>query len=371
MKLLFKQIIKNSLKDWVQLLILTILVILPSILFVACFSVNQRLEKANKFMGVGNFRYDYYYRYNSISKYPNGQTITPWSAITDEKIEYYKKTTSIENPYSIEYALPTLSIGSSENAVLKQLDPIWFTVDSTTFTVNFKPDYSMKNIFNLNNINQDSIHFKVSLIGKLIEKIKNESDIKLIEKYQTDINAYFEILAKTPMMFSLLDLLSCYARINNTTDLNQIINFITDDSSTKWDTKIYSDKAFNLANNDRASSNYLFKTGMKWNLAVLVDNNTTSTSSAKSNFNYIYRDEKGVESSVYEDPLNFASYQVGAIYDIDKRYGHNFSLEQLLASYLTFLGDLTNFNVTFCNEYYAWNFKNNLKYKVINWQQIF
>lgn len=204
MKLLFKQIIKNSLKDWVQLLILTILVILPSILFVAFFSVDQRLEKANKYMGAGEFHYDYYYRYNSISKYPNGQTITPWSAITDEKIEYYKKTTSIENPYYLEYALPTISIGSSENAVLKQLDPIWFEVNSTNFIVNFKPHYSMKNIFNLNNINQDSIHFKNSLI----EKINTESDIKLIEKYQTDINTYFEILARTPVLFSLIDLMS-------------------------------------------------------------------------------------------------------------------------------------------------------------------
>lgn len=110
---------------------------------------------------------------------------------------------------------------------------------------------------------------------------------------------------------------------------------------------------------------------MKGNLAVLVDNNITSTISAKTSFKYIYRDETGIESSVYDDPLNFASYQIDAIYEVDKRYGYNFSLEQLLASYLTVLSDLTNFNFTFRNEYYAWDFKNNLKYKVVNWQQIF
>ncbi|AHF58059.1 putative ABC-type transport system permease protein [Spiroplasma eriocheiris CCTCC M 207170] len=271
--LLIKQALKSSLKDKIQLVILIILVALSSILFVSSNTINQRLNSAYNYMGNGEFNYDYSFRYNSLLNYQNTQSITPWTSFTDEKIEVYKKNP--DQSYRLEYSLPTISIGAQPDDVLQALKAEYFTISTDgNYIVSFAPGYSMANIYSLNNINLTSKHFQNSLVGKLVNKISITTNDNLKQKYQKDLDNYFKVLQQAPTSFNILQLMQIYAKTNNTTDLNQIVNYLNDDNVTKWSQQIYLDKTDNqIPSNQQGDPNYLFTNKMGGMLGLLVYDN--------------------------------------------------------------------------------------------------
>ncbi|AHF58058.1 ABC transporter permease [Spiroplasma eriocheiris] len=87
-------------------------------------------------------------------------------------------------------------------------------------------------------------------------------------------------------------------------------------------------------------------------------------------YSYLFESEFGTSLDSLSDPRNFASYQVGNLYAYDSS-AKFFRIIDLFNTYSQILGDVNNFKIFNRHEYYAWDYQKNLKYKIINWEDLF
>ncbi|WP_425379966.1 ABC transporter permease [Spiroplasma endosymbiont of Stenodema calcarata] len=374
--LLFWQTLKNIFKQKAQLTIFIILAALLTLLATSSWIVNTRLTNAYSFMGQGTFAYDYLVRFDGKKKTgQNVETITPWFAFSND----YHLITDVNGK---ETTLPYVHLGI--NGALKPLDDqnveINFTYTSTNkiSNISFKDLNSKAPVF-LNNglyrFNYQSQVFQESLIGQLYDKNGNlfdHNNISLIEEFMNNFTRSDISQNTINLIIMYLNQKFSDPESTGTDKLRQEVIKFVNPNNIKWE------KNVDLRKGNPASipemgkiESELFAKGLSGDLSFLGKD----TSQPLIKIGLYYSPTIGNNLDVgYNNNIQNAVFSVNDFYN--KNNKNNLFKNQpygpygFTKSYYALVAKVSNFSYQLREQYEYWDLISNLKYKIINWQQL-
>ena len=373
--LLFWQTFKNMLKEKTQILIFVILVILSTLLLSVSWVVNERLTDAYRFMGQGTFNYDYLLNYNSKKKKThNVETITPWFAFDNE---YHMITDKAGETKT----LPFLSLG--DNYALKKINPNNIKIiisggQVSSIEIN-DPTNPLKFTNNgLYNFNVDNDNFRKSLIGSFYNPNTKQFS-------NSDVITYFmENFVKSDISKNTINLLVAYANhvgitSDDSTNRQKIADFINPTTGNVWLKEINYSKGTPQKDlpNQTDILNEIYTKGLDGNFSMLykTDNSQllnsvkmyyspTITNNSEPGFNY------NINNATFTVNDFYNSKNTNADFKNNLRNGKEYGPYAFTSSYYQLVGNATNFAIQMREKYEYWDLASNVKFKVINWQQL-
>lgn len=388
---LFKQTFKNILKEKINICIFIILIFILTMIIVVSWIINDRLNYAYIFMNNENIHYDYLLYYNSKKqKTSNLGTISPWFAFSNNYHE-------IINKLGEKYTLPILSLGGN-NALqeinINNVNINLFFKNSQVSHINF---YAKNKLFGLNyindglyNFNINSYFFQNSLIGKLYLQrhlYAPQKQKEIINNINTFMNnfAYSDISKSTIKLFSnYLNNKYINPKLeyfwNKDKVIQNLLSFINF-GKINWIKNIDLTQSNNLINQIPDITNIekeIFLNGLNGNLSILykiIHSPMIIHIGIYYGFN--------INNSLNENMIPaFNKYLKDAVFVINDFYNKNntnydfndkrgkFGPYQLTKSFFLLVSLISNFNINMRETYEYWDLFTNIRYKIINWQQL-
>lgn len=369
--LLFLQTLKNMFKQKTQLIIFIVLSSLLTLLITSSWIINKRLVNSYSFMGQGTFSYDYLLKFDSKKKTgQNVETITPWYAFSND----YHLITNVNGE---QWTLPYVHLGN--DGALKKISnniEIKFNFDNKTNKINniifIDNEKNALNFLNngLYSFNFKSKYFQNSIIGQLYNKngiIFDKKNLILIEEFMNNF-AHSDISKNTiNLIISYLN--KKYSNISNEIKLKKAVIDFINNGSTKWkkniDLRIKSNK--NDIPDKINIENKLFSEKLNGDLSFLTKENLQSLTKISLYYSPTINNNINVG---YNNNIENAVFSVNDFYNKNNNNNYKNQPYEFTKSYYALVSKITNFSFQIYEQYAYWDLSSNLKYKIINWQQL-
>ncbi|QEH61781.1 putative ABC transport system permease protein [Spiroplasma chinense] len=389
--LLFKNGLKNLIKDYIQFIIFVMLVAL-GVIFTSTFGIASSNLIRIKDRTTSNFEsYDYSFKYTSSGYNSNDtQTLNPWFAFNtnvissgmenynslsigkdkvlkpfDFKIEKNNNGEYTYKSYILEDVVNSSSVkainfgfGDVESDFEKRNPNLSFLPNATERVIDYneqqKIDVVKSGEFGrFYRFNFDNAYFKNSLIGKLYQK-NNYFNGTLNEEQKINAKNIFDYMfyLNNSSITSLIknEILNEYISLKSQSkndnvieqSINNFINFKNEDSDPKTLEEV-SSKGYNGKFGRLIEGKYFLVKG-DFSKAFYSKTNSYAIDQLKRNGTYLIKD--------FESTDLFWNYYTITGYLIEKR---NVTNRNLFQTYFNLIADLTKFKIELTSEVVMWN----------------